>query len=94
MQILAATYGLTVAPWKCYLHFSTTVQVLGAQEMEAEPCVYVLRDQFRATRAVGAQYVDDVMVAGVPGNAVFDDFFPEAEDSLPMGRSEPRCERY
>ena len=45
VQILGATYGLTVAPREFYLHFSKTLQSVGARELESEPCLYAWSDQ-------------------------------------------------
>ena len=70
VQILNATYGLTVAPREFYLHFAKTMESIGAQEMKAEPCLYVVREGPKIVGMV-SQYVDDVMVSGDVNNATF-----------------------
>ena len=74
VQILNATYGLTVAPREFYLHFSRTLKRLGATELKSEPCIYVVKDNHGNIRAIISQYVDDVMIAGKPGDSIFETF--------------------
>ena len=91
LRIRRAFYGLVNAPRAWYDHLAGTLQKIGYNRLQADQCVFILKDHTQAetpiVSVIGA-HVDDLLVGGNEDSAVFQDAFQQIGKAYKWGKWE------
>lgn len=89
LKVVKAFYGLVHAPRAWYDEVAGTLAKQGWTKLVSDGCIFILKDGPQVVGMIGV-HVDDFLLAGCDGNAVFDEAKTKLEQSYRWGRWEEK----